>query len=59
MLVLPEEGLMGPLRPLKFCPTLVLHYTINFRLIDVQYNKRSRQLCVSAFCRKKQIQLIF
>ena len=30
-----KEGQTGPLRPLKFCPTLLLFYTVNFGLIDV------------------------
>ena len=31
-----QEWLMGPLRPLKCCPTFQLYYTVNFSLIDVQ-----------------------
>ena len=31
-----QEGLPGPLRPLNFCRTLQLHYTVIFSLIDVK-----------------------
>ena len=31
-----QEGLTGPLRYLKCCPTLQLHYTVSFCLIDVK-----------------------
>ena len=31
-----QEGLTGPLRPQNFCPTLQLHYTVGFSLIDVK-----------------------
>ena len=31
-----QEELTGPLRPLNFCRTLQLHYTVSFSLIDVK-----------------------
>ena len=34
--VITQEGLTGLLRPLKFCGTLSLYFTVNFGLIDVK-----------------------
>ena len=44
---LTQVGQMSPLRPLKFCPTLLLYYryTVNFGLIDVKQTQQ--ESCVS------------
>ena len=50
--------LMGPLRPLNFCQTLQLPYTVGFSLIDVKLTQQAS--CVSQLsAEKRQIQFIF
>ena len=35
-ILLTQEGLTGPLRPLNVCPDFQLYYTVCFSLIDVK-----------------------
>ena len=57
--MLPQEGLTGPLRPLKFCPTLLLTQPHCYFWSDGCKTNAAEKLCVSAVNRKKQIQFIF
>ena len=52
-----QERLTGPSHPLKCCPTVLLYYTDNFGLIQVQYNKLSRKAVCLSFQQKNRSKL--